>query len=83
MKVVDTSTEHLNDVIEGLELTKRLLTQLVIECILHPLVQINLFCFLVFFAGGWGEVDRGSRGDGQQTNKQNQAQINQQATLGH
>ncbi|KAK4830160.1 hypothetical protein QYF61_008671 [Mycteria americana] len=47
MKVVDTSTEHLNDMteglelndmIEGLELTKRLLTQPGVECILHPLV---------------------------------------------
>lgn len=48
MKFVDTSTEHLNDMIEGLELTTGLLTQPGVEYILHPMVLRYLICFLFF-----------------------------------
>lgn len=48
MKVVDTYREHLNDMMEGLELTKSLLTQPGVGCILRPMVLRHLISFLVF-----------------------------------
>lgn len=48
MKVVDTCREHLSDMIEGLELTKILLSQPGAGCILHPMVLRYLICLLVF-----------------------------------
>lgn len=49
MKVVDTSTEYLNVITEGRELTKRLLAQTEVQC-------SEVFHIFLYFAGGKKKV---------------------------